>query len=161
MSEQKSDNFEDINPFTLAPGETEVLQSSSIIEGELIKELLNKIIKLEQDVQNLAIQNNKKFSFIRILEPNEYRISFLTWLIVNPFSLIFIPLLLGIFIQYLIVLPTEEAFTLTNPTNWTIPLIVSTLGFLVSLLSSDCISASSFMVCASIEFLFVLEIIVR
>jgi hypothetical protein len=65
------------------------------------------------------------------------RMSYLTWCLANPVSLIFIPAFVSIGFEISInnwgsTFSEWTAASLTNSTNWTIPILVATVGLIVS-----------------------------
>lgn len=65
------------------------------------------------------------------------RMSYLTWMLANPLTLVLFPTFISIVVEIIInnwgTLNTEWSFSsLTNNTNWTIPILVSIIGLIVS-----------------------------
>jgi hypothetical protein len=97
---------------------------------------------LEEEGFDLEIFVNDISARVLILEeaskkPILYRMRYLTWCLANPISLVFIPFFGTVLVEILI-FNVDNTYTewtlnsLTKSVNWTIPIIVAVLGFLVS-----------------------------
>jgi hypothetical protein len=95
----------------------------------------DEIDKLQQSIKDITtrltiLEGNKEKSF-------NQRMTYLTWNLSNPISLIFIPAFISIGIEILInnwgsTYDEWTIMSLTKNTNWTIPLLVATVGLIVS-----------------------------
>ncbi len=89
----------------------------------------SELIELRTIVDGLTAKSEKGF---------QHRMSYLTWCLANPVSLIIIPTLGSIFIQ-IVINNIDKPFiewsvsSLTTGTNWTIPLLIGIVGLIVSL----------------------------
>jgi hypothetical protein len=86
------------------------------------------ISELHRKIQILEAQNEKSI---------QYRMDYLTWTLANPITIIFIPIVLSVILEVIISNwdnePNSWTFNnLTKTANWTIPIVVATVGFVIS-----------------------------
>ena len=93
-----------------------------------IEDLKIQIATLNQEIQEIKSYLNKESS---------HRISFLTWSLANPVSLVIYPTLSIVFIQLVIInwgtsFENMSLKSLTNGINWILPLIIFVVGLYLS-----------------------------
>ena len=95
---------------------------------KVLSQKIERISELEIEVANLKNENDKSY---------KHRMSYLTWNLVNPISVIFIPIAVSIFVELWLnnfgkPVYAWEVESLTRSTNWTIPIVVATIAIYIT-----------------------------